>query len=69
MIEDENKKIKKKEDLEISKADLERLEILQKSNEKIGKQLSINSETGSLEEIDELRGLDIPLQTEHPIPI
>ena len=29
----------------------------QKSNEKIGKQLSINSETGSLEEIDELRGL------------
>lgn len=57
MIEDENKKIRKEEDLEISKADLERLEILQKSNEKIGKQLSINSETGSLEEIDELRGL------------
>lgn len=57
MIEDENKKIRKEEDLEISKADLERLEILQKSNEKIGKQLSINSESGSLEEIDELRGL------------
>lgn len=57
MIEDENKKIRKKEDLEISKADLERLEILQKSNEKIGKQLSFNSETSSLEEIDELRRL------------
>ena len=57
MIEDENKKIRKEEDLEISKADLERLEILQKSNEKIGKQLSFNSETGSLEEIDELRRL------------
>lgn len=57
MIEDENKKIRKEEDLEISKADLERLEILQKSNEKIGKQLSINTENGSLEEIDELRGI------------
>lgn len=57
MIEDENKKIRKEEGLEISKADFERLEILQKSNQKIGKQLSINSETGSLEEIDELRGL------------
>lgn len=57
MIEDENKKIRKEEDLEISKADLERLEILQKSNEKIGRQLSFNSETGSLEEIDELRRL------------
>lgn len=57
MIEDENKKIRKEEDLEISKADLERLEILQKSNEKIGKQLSFNSEIGGLEEIDELRKL------------
>ena len=57
MIEDENKKIRKEEDLEISRADLERLEILQKSNEKIGRQLSFNSETGSLEEIDELRQL------------
>lgn len=57
MIEDENKKIRKEEDLEISKADLERLEILQKSNEKIGKQLSFNSEISGLEEIDELRRL------------
>lgn len=57
MIEDENKEIRKKEELEISEADLERLEILQKSNEKVGKQLTINSESGGLEEIDELRGL------------
>lgn len=57
MIENENKKIRKEEELEILKADFERLEILQKSNEKIGKQLSFNSETGSLDEIDELRGL------------
>lgn len=57
MLDDKNKSLKKDQDLEISKADLERLEILQKANEKIGKQLSINSETGSLEEIDELRTL------------
>ncbi|AWG22657.1 hypothetical protein FFWV33_14530 [Flavobacterium faecale] len=57
MIEDENKEIRKKEELKISEADLERLEILQKSNEKVGKQLTINSELGNLEEIDELRGL------------
>ena len=58
MIEDESKRIRKEEkDVEISKADLERLEILQRSNEKIGRQLSISSETGSLEEINELRGL------------
>ncbi|OXG05861.1 hypothetical protein BC749_12119 [Flavobacterium araucananum] len=57
MNEDENKNIRDKKDIEISKADLERLEILQKSNEKIGRQLSINPETGSLEEINELRGL------------
>ena len=57
MIEDENKEIRKKEELEISQADLERLEILQKSNEKVGKQLTINSESGGLEEIDELRAL------------
>jgi hypothetical protein len=59
MIEDENKKIRRDEEknVEISKADLERLEILQRSNEKVGRQLSINSETGNLEEINELRGL------------
>lgn len=49
------KNIDKKE--ELSKADLERLELLQKANEKTGKQLTINSETGSLEEFDELKQL------------
>lgn len=39
----------------ISNDELERLELLQKSNEKIGKQLTINTDTGNLEEIDELR--------------
>jgi hypothetical protein len=57
MNEDENKEIRKKEELKISEADLERLEILQKSNEKVGKQLTFSSESGGLEEIDELRGL------------
>lgn len=49
------KDIKKQEGL--SKADLERLELLQMANEKTGKQLTINSETGNLEEFDELRQL------------
>lgn len=49
----ENKKIKK--DVELSEADIERLELLKKANEKVGKQLSINTESGSLEEFDELR--------------
>lgn len=49
------KEIKKLEG--ISQADLERLELLQKANEKVGKQLTINSETGNLEEFDELRQL------------
>lgn len=49
------KDIKKHEWL--SQADLERLELLQKANEKTGKQLTINSETGNLEEFDELRQL------------
>lgn len=51
----ENKKIKKS--TELSEADIERLELLQQANEKVGKQLSINSESGNLEEIDELRNL------------
>lgn len=42
---------------ELSEADLERLELLQKANEKVGKQLTINTEKGALEEIDELRQL------------
>ena len=44
------KDIKKQEGL--SQSDMERLELLQKANEKTGKQLTINSETGSLEEFD-----------------
>lgn len=54
-MEDKNKKIKKEQGL--SQADIERLELLQKANEKVGKQLSINSETGNIEEINELREL------------
>ena len=49
------KDIKKQEG--ISQADLERLELLQRANEKTGKQLTISSETGNLEEFDELRQL------------
>ena len=49
------KDIKKQEGL--SQSDMERLELQQKANEKTGKQLTINSETGSLEEFDELRQL------------
>lgn len=60
---EENKKIKKQ--IELSEADIERLELLQKANEKIGMQLSISSKTGSLEEIDELRQL-IGTQFENP---
>jgi hypothetical protein len=51
----EKKKVKK--GVELSEADIERLELLQKANEKVGKQLSINIESGSLEEFDELRGI------------
>lgn len=51
----ENKKIKK--DVKLSEADIERLELLQKANEKVGKQLSINTESGNLEEFDELRAI------------
>ncbi len=44
-----------KTEQELSASDLERLELLQKANEKVGQQLSFNVETGNLEEIDELR--------------
>jgi hypothetical protein len=47
------KEIKKGEQL--SAQDIERMEMLQKVNEKTGKQLTISSDTGKLEEIDELR--------------
>jgi len=51
----QNKKVKKQD--EFSSADMERLELLQKANEKVGKQLTINSGSGSPEEVDELRQL------------
>lgn len=52
----ENNRNTKKQQ-ELSDADIERLELLQKANEKVGKQLTISAEKGSLEEIDELRQL------------
>ncbi|GAA4026871.1 hypothetical protein GCM10022386_07780 [Flavobacterium cheonhonense] len=52
---DNNKEIKK--DQQLSQADIERMELLQRANEKAGRQLSINPDTGNLEEIDELRQL------------
>ena len=42
---------------ELSQADIERLELLQQANEKVGRQLTINSETGNVEIFDELRSL------------
>ncbi|MHA7129236.1 hypothetical protein [Algoriphagus namhaensis] len=62
-MEEENKKIKK--ELELSESDLERLELLQRAHEKKGKQLRISGETGSLEEIDELKQL-VGRQLESP---
>lgn len=53
MSEKNKKKIKE----ELSSKDLERLELLQKANEKIGKQLQISSESGSIVEYDELKSL------------
>lgn len=50
-----NKNTKKQE--ELSEADIERLELLQKANEKVGRQLSIGTEDGTLHEIDELKQL------------
>lgn len=50
-----DKKINKEEAL--TAADLERMELLQKANERIGKQLSISVGTENLVEIDELREL------------
>src|SRR4051812_15501560 len=47
------KDIKKQQDL--SESDIERLELLRRVNEKSGKQLSIDLQTGTLTEIDELR--------------
>lgn len=55
MEENNNKKVQR--DQEISPADIERLELLQRAHEKKGKQLTIDGKTGSLSEIDELREL------------
>lgn len=55
-MEDNNKK-KVQQEQDVSAADLERLELLQRSHEKKGKQLTIDGEAGSLKEIDELREL------------
>lgn len=63
MEEEENKKIKKEQ--ELSESDLERLELLQRAHEKKGKQLTISGETGALEEIDELKQL-VGKQLESP---
>lgn len=51
----DNNQIKKEEGL--TPEDIERMELLMKANEKVGKQLTISSETGSLEEIDELKAI------------
>lgn len=42
---------------ELSKSDLERLDLLQKANVRKGQQLTINYETGNLEVFDELKHL------------
>lgn len=49
------KDVQKRE--ELSQKDIERLELLQKAGEKKGRQLTINVESGSLEEFDELKQL------------
>lgn len=46
-----------KTEQELATEDFERLELLQRANEKTGKQLSISADSGSLLEIDELREL------------
>jgi len=51
-----NKKSTNKEK-DLLKDDLERLELLQQASQKVGKQLSINTSSGSLEEVDELRSI------------
>lgn len=56
-------KIKKTTNL--SEKDLERLEMLQGARKKQGKQLRINVEKGSIEEIDEMRAL-LKKKTENP---
>lgn len=54
-MEENNKKTKPEQQL--SDADMERLELLQRAHEKKGKQLTISGEAGTIKEIDELREL------------
>lgn len=51
----QEKKKKKLDDL--TQADIERMELLQRANEHTGRQLTISADDGSLQEIDELREL------------
>lgn len=60
-MEENNKKSKK----ELSEADIERLQLLQRAHERKGKQLTISDDTGALKEIDELRQL-VSKQLESP---
>ncbi|GAB2613470.1 hypothetical protein [Belliella aquatica] len=55
-MKDNDKKDDKKVE-KLSEADIEKMELLRKSTQKIGKQLTISSTTGSLQEIDELKQL------------
>ena len=50
------KDIKRKQQ-NLSAEDIEKIELLAKVNERVGKQLTISGETGSLEEIDELKAI------------
>lgn len=54
-MEENNKKTKK--DQQLTDAEMERLELLQRAHERKGKQLTISDESGTLKEIDELRKL------------
>ncbi|WP_192348832.1 hypothetical protein [Algoriphagus sp. Y33] len=62
-MEENNKKSKKEQ--ELSEADIERLQLLQRAHERKGKQLTISDDTGALKEIDELRQL-VSKQLESP---
>lgn len=63
-MSEKNKKITEQKE-SIDRADLERLELLQRTHQKKGKQLTIDSESGSLKEIDELRKL-VSKESENP---
>lgn len=62
-MEENNKKSKKEQ--ELSDADIERLQLLQRAHERKGKQLTISDDDGTLKEIDELRHL-VSRQQESP---